>query len=46
MLLFFPQFHGEIDWTCQPEFLDQELQQVIRDASSGLTQVSQLVVGA
>ncbi|MEH1771257.1 MAG: hypothetical protein V7L30_33615 [Nostoc sp.] len=32
MQFFFPQAHAEIDWTQQPEFLDQELQQVVRDA--------------
>ncbi len=37
MLFFFPQAHGEIDWTRKPEFLDKELQQVIRDAELGNT---------
>jgi hypothetical protein len=29
---FFPQAHAEIDWTMGHEFLDKELQQVVRDA--------------
>ncbi|MHC5748395.1 MAG: RpnC/YadD family protein [Nostoc sp.] len=35
MLFFFPQAHREIDWTRQPEFLDKELEQVVRDAELG-----------
>ncbi|MEO0970182.1 MAG: hypothetical protein AAFX80_18095, partial [Cyanobacteria bacterium J06639_18] len=35
MLFFFPKAHREIDWMQQPEFLDKELQQVIRDAQLG-----------
>ena len=43
MLFFFPQAHGEIDWTREPEFLDKEFQQVIRDAELGLRLVDKLV---
>lgn len=43
ILFFFPQAHGEIDWTRAPEFLDKELQQVVRDAELGLRLVDKLV---
>jgi hypothetical protein len=43
MLFFFPQAHREIDWKRQPEFLDKELQQVIRDAELGKRLVDKLV---
>ncbi|WP_088240674.1 cytosolic protein [Calothrix rhizosoleniae] len=43
MFFFFPQAHGEIDWRRQPEFLDQELQQVIRDGELGKRLVDKLV---
>ena len=43
MLFFFPQAHREIDWIQQPEFLDKELQQVIRDAQLGKRLVDKLV---
>ncbi|MBN3927035.1 Rpn family recombination-promoting nuclease/putative transposase [Nostoc sp. NMS4] len=43
MLFFFPQAHSEIDWTQQPEFLDQELQQVVRDAELGERLADKLV---
>jgi hypothetical protein len=43
MLFFFPQAHEEIDWTRKPEFLDKELQQVIRDAELGKRLVDKLV---
>lgn len=32
MAFFFPEAHTDIDWTRQPESLDIELQQVVRDA--------------
>jgi hypothetical protein len=35
MLFFFPQAYEQIDWTKQPEFLDKELEQVVRDAELG-----------
>jgi hypothetical protein len=40
---FFPQVHGEIDWTQTPEFLDKELQQVVRDAELGRRLADKLV---
>ena len=43
MLFFFPEAHREIDWSREPEFLDQELQQVIRDAELGKRLVDKLV---
>ncbi|RCJ41980.1 cytosolic protein [Nostoc punctiforme NIES-2108] len=43
MQFFFPQAHAEIDWTQQPEFLDQELQQVVRDAELGKRLADKLV---
>lgn len=43
MLFFFPEAHREIDWSRPPEFLDQELQQVIRDAELGKRLVDKLV---
>jgi hypothetical protein len=43
MLFFFPQAHGEIDWTRQPEFLDKELEQVVRDAELGKRLADKLV---
>ncbi|MCC5670337.1 cytosolic protein [Nostoc sp. CHAB 5784] len=43
MLFFFPQVHGEIDWTRQPEFLDKELEQVVRDAELGSRLADKLV---
>jgi hypothetical protein len=35
MAFFFPQIHADIDWSRGFEFLDQELQQVVRDAGLG-----------
>ncbi|MEO0837977.1 MAG: cytosolic protein [Cyanobacteria bacterium J06641_2] len=43
MLFFFPQVHQEIDWSRGFEFLDQELQQVVRDAELGKRLVDKLV---
>ncbi|MBV6626457.1 MAG: cytosolic protein [Rivularia sp. (in: Bacteria)] len=43
MLFFFPQVHQEIDWNKGFEFLDQELQQVVRDAELGKRLVDKLV---
>ena len=42
MLFFFPQVHQEIDWNKGFEFLDQELQQVVRDAELGKRLVDKL----
>ena len=43
LLFFFPQAHREIDWTRQPEFLDKELQEVVRDAELGRRFADKLV---
>lgn len=43
MLFFFPQAYREIDWTRQPEFLDKELEQVVRDAELGKRLAPKLV---
>jgi hypothetical protein len=43
MLLFFPQAHAQIDWSRGFEFLDQELQQVVRDAELGKRLIDKLV---
>ncbi len=43
MRFFFPQAHGEVDWTHAPEFLDKELQQVMRDAQLGRRLADKLV---
>ncbi len=40
---FLPQAHGEIDWTRDYEFLDKELQQVVRDAELGRRLADKLV---
>lgn len=43
MLFFFPQAHSEIDWSRGFEFLDQEFQQVVRDAELGKRLIDKLV---
>ncbi len=43
LALFFPEIHRQIDGTVTPEFLDKELQQVVRDADSGRGYVDKLV---
>ncbi|MGF1988860.1 MAG: cytosolic protein [Nostoc sp. ZfuVER08] len=43
MLFFFPQAHSEIDWSRGFEFLDKELQQVVRDAELGKRLIDKLV---
>ena len=40
---FFPEAHGDIDWRRGYEFLDKELQQVVRDAELGKRLVDKLV---
>ncbi len=40
---FLPQAHGEIEWTRGFEFLDKELQQVVRDAELGRRLADKLV---
>lgn len=43
MRFFFPQTHAQIDWSRGFEFLDQELQQVVRDAELGKRLIDKLV---
>ena len=43
MAFCFPQAHAEIDWSRGYEFLDKELQQVVRDAELGRRLVDKLV---
>ena len=43
MELFFPQVHAEIDWSKSYEFLDKELQQVVRDAELGTRRTDKLI---
>lgn len=43
MQFFFPQAHEEIDWSRGNEFLDKELQQVVRDAVLGRRLADKLV---
>jgi hypothetical protein len=43
ILFFFPQAHSEISWSRGFEFLDKELQQVVRDAELGRRLVDKLV---
>ncbi len=42
MAFFFPAAYDEIDWAAGYEFLDQELQQVVRDAELGRRYVDKL----
>ena len=43
LAFLFPQIHAEIDWGRGWEFLDKELQQVVRDAELGRRLVDKLV---
>jgi hypothetical protein len=43
LAFFFPRAHAGIDWSRGYEFLDKELQQVVRDAESGRRLVDKLV---
>ncbi len=43
MQFFFPQIHQDIDWSQGYDFLDQELQQVVRDADLGKRLADKLV---
>jgi hypothetical protein len=42
LALFFPEIHADIDWSRTPEFLDKELQQVVR-AELGRSEVDKVV---
>jgi hypothetical protein len=43
MAFYFPIAHAGIDWTRKHEFLDKELQKVVRDAESGRRYVDKLI---
>jgi len=43
MAFFFPKVHATIDWTQGYEFLDQEFQQIVRDAELGKRLADKLV---
>lgn len=43
LLFFFPDAHAAIDWSQGYTFMDKELQQVVRDAETGLRRVDKLV---
>ncbi|NOQ34711.1 MAG: hypothetical protein GQ569_02315 [Methylococcaceae bacterium] len=43
MQLLFPKAYAEIDWSRKHEFLDTELQKIVRDADSGRTHTDKLV---
>ena len=43
MAFFFPHAHADIDWSRGYQFLDKELQQVVRDAAMGRRVVDKLV---
>ena len=43
MAFFFPQAHSDIDWARGYEFLDKELQQVVREAEAGRRLADKLV---
>lgn len=43
LAFFFPQIHTEVDWSQGYEFLDTELQQVVRDAELGKRFADKLV---
>ena len=43
MAFFFPAAHTQIDWSRGYEFLDKELQQVVREADTGKRYVDKLV---
>ena len=43
MAFFFPKIHAGIDWSKGYQFLDKELQKVVRDAPSGRRYVDKLV---
>jgi len=44
--LHWPDLHARIDWRQAPQFLDKELQQVVRDADSGRRYADKLVLVA
>jgi hypothetical protein len=43
LTFFFPDIYVDVDWDRPYEFLDKELQQVVRDAETGGSRVDKLV---
>lgn len=43
LMLLFPDIHAQIDWSCDQEFLDKELQQVVQDSELGRRYADKLV---
>jgi Domain of unknown function (DUF4351) len=43
MQFYFPAIEAEIDWTYPPQFLDQELQKIVRDGETGKRYADKLV---
>jgi predicted transposase YdaD len=43
LALLFPHIHAEIDWSHGHDFLDKELQQIVRDAQTGRRYADKLV---
>lgn len=43
MAFFFPEAHGDIDWSHRPEMLDKELQQITPESEQGRRVVDKLV---
>ena len=43
LAFFFPQIHSEIDWSKGYQFLDKELQKIVREAKTGRRLVDKLV---
>jgi hypothetical protein len=43
MAFFFPKAHNDIDWSKKHEFLDKELQRIVKDAETGKRLVDKLV---
>ena len=43
LALFFPAIHGGLDWSRKYEFLDKELQRIVRDAEIGRRYADKLV---
>ncbi len=43
LAFFFPTIHAAVDWTVAPDFMDGELQQVVRDATTGRRHADKLV---
>lgn len=41
--LCFPDIAGQIDWSARFEFLDKELQEIVRDADLGKQRVDKLI---